>query len=307
MNAFLLRSDALVLVDTGPGTDAAYEALTRALREQQVSISDLEAILVTHGHVDHVGLLGRLVEESGAKVYAHSTSIMAPEEKEAWEGRSRVFLRGILQTFGAPPEILAATERARDEVKAMASRVNLDFPLQHGDTALGFEVHHVPGHSASDTLFLDRARRLAFTGDHILRRVTPSPLLRQSRETGERIRSLPEYLTSLRHTYELDIQVSYPGHGDPFKGHREIIDSAFARLEKRTNKVRALLGERPMTPYEVCKRLFPEIDDHNTYVGMAVAVGHLDVLEDRGEAVSLIRDSIVYYALTNTSTLKENV
>ncbi|MCC6488355.1 MAG: MBL fold metallo-hydrolase [Candidatus Hydrogenedentes bacterium] len=300
VNAFLLRGEALVLVDTGPGTDAAYEVMARTFREQQVAISDVEAILVTHGHVDHVGLLGRLVEESGAKVYAHPYALISAARQEAWEKRFRGFIYDALQRFGAPPPILEATRKARDEVKSMASQVTADHILHHGDKALGFDVHHVPGHSASDTLLYDPARRLAFTGDHVLRRVTPSPLLRPSRETGERVRSLPEYVNSLRHTYDLDIQMCYPGHGEPFSGHREIIENAFTRLEKRTGKVRALLSENPMTPYEVCMSLFPQIDEANTYVGIAVALGHLDVLEDRGEVVAQSRGSVVYYSLTES-------
>ena len=306
VNAFLLKGDALTLVDTGPGTDAAYEVMARTLHEHDVSPSDLEVILVTHGHVDHVGLLGRLVEESGAKVYAYPSALMPQDEQDAWEKRFRAFVSDALRRFGAPPAILEATGKARDEVKSMASQVTLDYPLRDGESALGFEIHHVPGHSASDTLLYDPARRLAFTGDHVLRRVTPTPLIRPSRETGERVRSLPEYLNSLRHTFELDIEVCYPGHGEPFTGHQEVINGAFARLEKRTGKVLALLDERPMNPYEVCKRLFPEIDEGNTYVGMAVAVGHLDVLEDRGKVFTQARDGIVYYGLTDSGAPRKD-
>ena len=55
VNVWLLRGDPLTLVDTGPANDRALSALERGLREHGVRLDDVEQVLATHHHLDHVG------------------------------------------------------------------------------------------------------------------------------------------------------------------------------------------------------------------------------------------------------------
>jgi glyoxylase-like metal-dependent hydrolase (beta-lactamase superfamily II) len=298
VNAYLIRCEPLTLVDTGSATPAAYDALVVALREHGFQPSDLEAILVTHAHVDHVGNLARLVDESGATTYGHRTSVVHPANRAASEDRTNTFILDTLKAFGAPQSVMDATAAARDSFKSMTSHVALDHPLEHGDRALDFSVHYVPGHSGSDTLFLHEEHRIAFTGDHLLKRISPTPLLRASADGSDRVRSLLEYQQSLAYTRALPINVCYPGHGEPFTKHAEVIDRWVDRLEKRTARVRDFILEQPLTPMEVCQRLYPDLDQSTIYIGLAVAIGHLDVLEERGLVACEENQGVVRYIAT---------
>ncbi len=298
VNAFLIWGEPLTLVDTGPATEDAYEALVAALRTHGLETADLEAIVVTHSHVDHVGNLARLVDESGATTYGHRTAEVLPENREAHEERTNTFILQTLTTFGAPQSVIDATAEARGTFKAMTSHVKLDEILEHGDHALGYSVHHVPGHSASDTLFFDETRGIAFTGDHLLKKASPTPLLRAEPGTTTRVRSLLEYQRSLAHTRALPIETCYPGHGEPFTRHTHVIDRWLDRLEKRTARVLEFIQERSMTPMEVCERLYPDLDPSTIYIGLAVAIGHLDVLEERGLATCDASQEVLRYSAT---------
>ncbi len=295
VNAYLVRGDRLTLIDTGPATDSAYETLVAGLRAHHVQPSDLEAILVTHGHVDHVGNLARLVEESGATAYGHDSAAVRPEDWDAKEQRSHEFILASLKSFGAPQSILDATTQTRAGFKSMASHVPLDHLLEHEDRALEFSVHHVPGHSASDTLYVNDASGIAFTGDHLLRRVSPTPLLRAAEDGKSRARSLLEYQKSLAYTRALPITTCYPGHGEPFTSHAAVIDRWLARLEKRTAKVLEFLNDGPLTPMDVCSRLYPDLNSETVYIGLAVAIGHLDVLEVRGHVTCHQTNGVLRY------------
>src|SRR3954447_2024786 len=68
VNAWLLHGDPLTLVDTGPRDAAALAALEDGLRAHDVRIEDLELVLATHHHVDHVGLAATIQRRSGATV-----------------------------------------------------------------------------------------------------------------------------------------------------------------------------------------------------------------------------------------------
>src|SRR5437764_14971172 len=67
----LVGEEGWALVDAGMGTPEARAALAAGLQYAGLSMSKLQAIILTHHHPDHVGLSGELQEQSGAKVYMH--------------------------------------------------------------------------------------------------------------------------------------------------------------------------------------------------------------------------------------------
>ena len=73
VNAFLLKRDPPVLIDTGLHTEESYDLLKRTLKEEGYAFADLGAIIATHAHRDHIGLLGRIQEATAAPTYAHVT------------------------------------------------------------------------------------------------------------------------------------------------------------------------------------------------------------------------------------------
>ena len=75
VNAFLVKGDVPVLIDVGPKSEDAYQALTACLKEHGLAVCDIGIIFMTHGHVDHGGLLSRLLGESHAQAYAHPAVI----------------------------------------------------------------------------------------------------------------------------------------------------------------------------------------------------------------------------------------
>ena len=70
VNCYLIEDEPLTLVDTGPNSGKALDELIARLAERGHELSDLELIVVTHQHIDHLGLVEILVEHSGAEVAA---------------------------------------------------------------------------------------------------------------------------------------------------------------------------------------------------------------------------------------------
>ncbi|NIA15316.1 MAG: MBL fold metallo-hydrolase [Nitrospiraceae bacterium] len=295
VNAFLIKTDPPILVDTGPRTDEAYEKLVARLNDAGVRVADLGQILVTHGHLDHIGLLRRLVGESGAQTYAHPFVVDQFADFERSARASEAFFERVMRRLGVPEELLRAALSERSRAHTFAEEVAIDHAIEEGDTVAGLEVLYVPGHSTTDLLFVDRTRRAVFLGDHLLKTITPNPLIRRPAKGTMRPQSLVEYEASLRRTRELDVDVCYPGHGGPFNGQRQVVERLLARLERRTEEVHALLDEHAVSPYELAMRMFPKTNVKILHFALSAAVGHLEVLEQRGMALSEEREGALYY------------
>src|SRR3954471_16481343 len=68
VNAWLLPGDPVTLIDTGPREDGALAALEAGLRREGLRLEDVELVLATHHHLDHVGLAATIQRRSGATV-----------------------------------------------------------------------------------------------------------------------------------------------------------------------------------------------------------------------------------------------
>ena len=68
VNAWLLVGDPVTLIDTGPRDDAALSALEDGLRREGLRIEDIELVLATHHHLDHVGLAATIQRRASATV-----------------------------------------------------------------------------------------------------------------------------------------------------------------------------------------------------------------------------------------------
>src|ERR687884_1622550 len=72
VNVYLVAEEPVTLIDTGPKTKEATEALKEGLRRARFRVSDVRRIVLTHAHEDHCGLAKSLRDEAkDAEVLVH--------------------------------------------------------------------------------------------------------------------------------------------------------------------------------------------------------------------------------------------
>jgi glyoxylase-like metal-dependent hydrolase (beta-lactamase superfamily II) len=292
VNTYLIEDRPLTLVDSGPNSAKALDELERALEARGHRIEDLELLVVTHQHIDHLGLLAVLARRSGAEVAA--LDVLAPYVERYADDAQRddEFAERLMRRHGIPEDVSSALRAVSQAFRAWGSSAKVTRRLHNGERLelrdRTLEVHHRPGHSPTDTVFWDAERRILIAADHLIKRISSNPLV--SRPPGgdadpdRRPQALVTYLDSLARTREMPARLVLPGHGEPIEDHAALIDKRFRLHRRRAAKVHSLIRERPKSAYEIGQDLWGDVAVTQAYLTLSEVLGHVDLLLNDGRA-----------------------
>jgi len=301
VNAYLVEEQGggLLMWDAGLGSPEAHAALEEGFRRLGRRLDEVTRIVVSHGHVDHYGGARFVQERHGGEVPVHAHPADTPKiAEDGWRWRDRAPLyAAYLARLGVPQEGIAAIGKEGERGFGLARRVPGVRPIGEGDLLrtrhLELRVLHMPGHTPGLLCLHDPARRIFFSDDHLLERISPNPLIELG-PGGEEgfFRPLLAYVASVGRMRALEIDLVLPGHGPPFSGHRQVIDALLAFMERREARVREILARGEATAHEVARVLFPSARPAEAFLTLSETIAHLEVLESRGEASRRLVDGV---------------
>lgn len=298
VNAYLINSGVLTLIDPGPKTSKAIDALNMALGKLRISLKDVERLIFTHRHVDHMGMGNRIKMISNAETYIHeSEKDAASNFYEEFDKTVKSFLAPVAEA-GVPNNILVRLPAYYGIIKDVCEPVEIDKALKDGDTLnlgeINLNVIHCPGHSIGSICLYENERRLLFTGDHVLKEITPNPFASGLSEHA----TLKRYLDSLRKVEKLPVETGLPGHGDLIHDFPSVVQDLYAHHEARKRLVAEILRTGPKTPFEVSKEMFGNLPMSEILLGLAEAAGHLEELSTENRVESFKKDKLIYFRST---------
>jgi glyoxylase-like metal-dependent hydrolase (beta-lactamase superfamily II) len=300
VNCYLIDDEPLTLVDTGPNSGKALDELQNQLGRLGHSIDDLELVIITHQHIDHLGLVEIIAEHSGAAVAALRIAAERlanfSEDAEAEDA----FAVELMLRNGIPSEVAHALQSVSRSFRGWGSRAVVTRPLEDGQ-AMPFanrtlQALHRPGHSPSDTVFWDEERRILIAADHLLPHISSNPLITRPLDgSGKRSQALVTYIESLKQTREMPAEIVLPGHGDPVVDHVALIDDRLAKHERRKEKVFGLIEERSRTGYEIAQAIWGNVAVTQAFLTLSEVIGHADLLVNEGRVREIEDGQVIRY------------
>jgi glyoxylase-like metal-dependent hydrolase (beta-lactamase superfamily II) len=304
VNCYLLEDQPLTLVDSGPNSGKALDELERQLESLGHGIEEIELVIITHQHIDHLGLVDIVAKRSGAEVAAIDVVVPFVENYGGDADRDDAEAAALMRRHGISEEVVTALRQVSGSFRAWGAKATVTRPLHDGQALelrdRSLEVQHRPGHSPSDTLFWDEERRILIAADHLIKHISSNPLISRPLDgSAERTQALITYLQSLKRTRELPAEIVLSGHGEPIIDHVTLIDERFRLHQRRAEKLYRLIAEEERTGHELAQALWGDVAVTQAFLTLSEVIGHVDLLVNAGYVREVEDGEVVRYEATS--------
>ncbi|UPM43323.1 MBL fold metallo-hydrolase [Halocatena salina] len=302
--SYLIGCEQPVLVDAGmPGADGR-KRLCETLATHGYDLNDIEHLIVTHPHIDHIGQISEIVDAASPTVYA-PVGVQTRFERNL-EGLETT-VRENARTAGfseAERDVLVdkAVESLRRNRELLAPEV-VDVWVDGGDIVeIGeavVDVLHTPGHQADHCCYrLElNGEDVLISGDMVIEPFRPV-ILHAGLDQGVE-RAVEGFYTALDRISALDIDRVYPGHGPVHTDFEATLERDRNSLDRTLEKAVDTVGEghgdgseTPMTAADVATERTGSRD--TTYIAVEV-VAALSYLRSTGQIRATERDGMRHY------------
>ncbi|MEZ4667999.1 MAG: MBL fold metallo-hydrolase [Anaerolineae bacterium] len=281
----LLGASVPTLIDTGSGFGNSNDHLLAGIRTlkddfgEPLGITDIRRIFITHGHVDHFGGIGVMVEQTGAEVGIHEIDRRVLTNYEERVVVATKDLRVYLERAGIRAERLQPLMEMYGFAKKHVSSVPVSINLTEEIELDGMQFIHTPGHCPGQVCI--RLGDVLLTADHILSRTTPH----QAPESITLYTGLGHYLEALHKVQGIEgIRLGLGGHEDPIEDIYTRIDGIRASHQRKLERVLdavTTLGA-PCTISAISKHMYPDRHGYDVLLALEEVGAHVEYLYQHG-------------------------
>lgn len=295
--AYLLEGPEPVLVDAGHDTDGATARFRESVEGFGLAPADIEHVVITHPHVDHLGMVEQVREAGDPTVYApaawreHAGHGETPGE----ETLTCVREAGIPESM--VEHVAEDVRDSRERVHSRLAPAGVDEWVAAGErvTVGGreFRALAAPGHQRDHLCFVVDlpTERALFSGDMAIetfRAPVLHAIFRPEQHDG-----LTAYREALETLSSVSVDRVYPGHGpvhDDLPGALELARSRLDGLYERTEAALEPEGTHAVAAAQ------ERVEDISEGPWVPEAVAALAALEADGRAESHVEDGVRLYA-----------
>lgn len=304
--------DKTILIDAGLNNKTWIKIFLDKLKDLNKSISDIDICIITHSHLDHIGLTNALKEENpDVEILMHDITNKVLEWETDKSNLEEIKQEAIKVSFQMKRYGLSEEQRIRivqffTYWPKLRNYQKPDRILHDGDTVLeDLEIIWTPGHSFGHICIFDKEKKYLFSGDHILSRITPHignfvvpEYLANQYKDYDFNNVLEQYLHSLDRINDLNIKTIFPGHQEIIFNPHERIEQIKEHHKNRLEKISKIIKNTPMTPLKISQISFGEdLDEINSFLGLSEVLGHLLYLEAHEEVKTTEKNGkILYYS-----------
>jgi glyoxylase-like metal-dependent hydrolase (beta-lactamase superfamily II) len=297
--SYLLK-ESKTLIDTGINTQEAFQGLRKELGKHKIMPQDIEKIIVTHLHHDHIGLI-ETFRNFGTKIYASKQAAERENNLQKLWANMYGYTKEELRLFGGSDH-LNYLKRYRSTFRGIPEPLSIDVQLDDGEilklAEVILKIIWTPGHAPEHICLYDKKNKILFSGDHILPKITSHISL----HTFQKNDPLNDYLMSLEKVSNLQVETILPGHEHIFHDLKDRIIKLKKHHNTRLNEIKEILIDGPKTVYQIGKNIswdskpWPQMNFWTRRMAAAETYAHVIYLRNKQE-IQEEQETVLKYSL----------
>jgi len=287
VNVYLVRGDrGWVAIDTGLGIDDTKQAW-EILLAGPLQGDRLEAVVCTHYHPDHVGLVGWLTERFDVPLHMPRTEFLTCL---AIQHRAFAANRPFYEAHGLPKDVTDRVTTGGHGYLRLVTGLPTQFRrLENGGgLRIGgrhFAVFTGGGHAPEQATLYCAEEKIFFSADQVLAKISPNISVQAMEPETDPLGDYLRSLAGLREMIPADTLV-LPGHHVPFTGLHVRLDELAAHHAERCEMIAEACRAGAKTATDLVPVVFKrELDPHQMGFAFSEVVAHVNYMRNRGELV----------------------
>ena len=294
------RNNSLFLIDAGVNHDTYWDAFVLALQEHGYQLNDLDAILLTHHHPDHVGLVYRIAALLNIPVYIHPYGLPKLKGDPEYLYMSYMFFGDLFNKLNCGDFGQAEAKRVyNNRLNQRETAIDWNIQELNRQTVFDFDVIHIPGHSPDQVAFYLEDLDIVFSGDLLIEHQAVSAFAEPTFH-GKRMKALQQHRQSLEKIIQLNPKLALSGHGTVIKEPAILAKKRLDAIDKKAKRFLSMIEKGVSTGSELVKQRHPVKYEKIFYTVIRDALSFLDYLEDTGAIEKEEVNGIWYYKASQT-------
>lgn len=295
VNFYLVKhGNHLTLIDAGYNDKDSWNALQEKMNECSFSLFDMTEIILTHHHIDHMGLVNRIIDRHPIPIYCSPLAI--PRLK-----KDKHYMKVRKDFFIDLYEKMDCGNMGKKHIAHFEEALNKNYEEIKGDlipinkeTLFSFDCINIPGHSPDQIGLLHKEDRFMISGDLLIEHISSNAIVEPD-EKGNRLPSLMQHIHSLKKCAALNIETIYPGHGNPIKEPNILIQKRLKRIEEKSDRIFYYIQNGFRTGQSLAIKMYADKYKKEFGLVMSEIIGHLDYLEMKKRITKVLKNGVWYY------------
>lgn len=284
INCYIYRNGSdYTLIDAGIETDAFEQFFFEQLQAYGIELTQVNRIILTHFHADHIGLVNKIRRLHHIPVYASDIAIPRLKCVDDYLHQKVAFYHDLYRQYGVSDlakERMAKLEKTLQQ-KEKIMIVSAIERIGDGEQLAGLHVLAAPGHSPDSICLYDAQTGWLFAGDFLLASGMTSALIDHD-EAGEPTNPIAQYMASIKRLETYSIHRVFAGHQDSFEQVYEVMTNSLAKREYKLSKLVAKIAQGHETARAVGEAMYgSRFAQHFTFT-ISEVIGLTMVAEQQG-------------------------
>ncbi|MCH7324061.1 MBL fold metallo-hydrolase [Solibacillus sp. MA9] len=294
INCYLYEHhNKLTLIDAGIDS-AEYEVFfDEQLAAYGLNIMDIDQIILTHHHIDHIGMVNKITEKKQIPVFAHPLALERLALTTTYQQTKIQFFEELYERYGCTHVMASRIEKMKQTLnEAGGLRIqSVIEPIQANDYVGELKVLDTPGHSLDSITLYDEESGWLFTGDLIIEKGTTNALI----DFDSRNLLLPTVLQhrqSIEQCQKLLISTVFAGHEKIFTNFSEVAQLNIAKIDYKVQRIAKQIEQGNESVLKLANALYGNLmhtiptlifSEVIGYVNYAVILGIVERVQRNGQ------------------------